>query len=203
MCFYVCKVLPTCICVHQVSAWCPRGAKEGVRFSGTGLTDGFTTTWVLGTEPSSLEEQQMILTSKYLSRPHVPHLDYRSALHKSQGVIWEMTEMNCLGLLLWRRSWPSNYQLVLLHPAHRPKALYPRNQFYLSSLLGNLHTLLLSLWLRKPVSPPISTKGQPDPNESNTLRAPDPTIHTSIKSCLKANSNTLYVHCHMIMKGAR
>lgn len=45
------SVLPTCIYVHQ--AGCPRRSEEGIRSSGTALTGGFVTMWVLAAEPQS------------------------------------------------------------------------------------------------------------------------------------------------------
>jgi hypothetical protein len=33
-------VLPACMSVHHVSAWCPGSSEEGIRSPGTGVIDG-------------------------------------------------------------------------------------------------------------------------------------------------------------------
>lgn len=46
-------ILPTCMCVHHVHAWCLGRPEEGVISPRTKVTDGFELTYVLGMEPRS------------------------------------------------------------------------------------------------------------------------------------------------------
>ena len=48
------NVLPTCLFVYHMYAWCPQRSDEGARFPGAGEGNGCEPTmWVLGTKPWS------------------------------------------------------------------------------------------------------------------------------------------------------
>lgn len=64
------SVLPSYMYAHHEGAWCPRRSKEGIRLLGTGVKSGCKEVWLLGIEPRSSAEQQVLLTAETSLQPH-------------------------------------------------------------------------------------------------------------------------------------
>ena len=54
---YVCVscmcILPACVFVHYMCAWCPQRPEEGIRVPKIGVIDNHVLLWGLGTKPRS------------------------------------------------------------------------------------------------------------------------------------------------------
>ena len=65
---YLCtSVLPECMSVHHVCAWCQQRAEEGIRSPTTGVTGGCY--WVLGAIPSPSTRTARTLTNEPSPQP--------------------------------------------------------------------------------------------------------------------------------------
>lgn len=59
--YFLCmSILPTSIDVHHMWTWCFQRPEAGIRFHGTGGTDGLKQAWVLGTKSRPLQEQWVV-----------------------------------------------------------------------------------------------------------------------------------------------
>ena len=63
--YFICKiVLPARMSVHRMHDWCWWQSEEGIRCTGTGVTDGgLPTMWVLELNSGPQQEQQVLLTA--------------------------------------------------------------------------------------------------------------------------------------------
>lgn len=67
-------VLPTCMSVHQVHAWCPQRPEGGVRSPGTGVRGTVRHYVTTGNTPDALEEHPVLLTPEPPLQPPYFHV---------------------------------------------------------------------------------------------------------------------------------
>ena len=65
ICLYVCMY------VHHVYAWCPQRPEDGVRSSGSGVTNDCETLWALELNLAPLQEHCELLTNEPAFQSHV------------------------------------------------------------------------------------------------------------------------------------
>lgn len=80
MLFYVYECLPTYIHVSRMHAYYLHRSEEGVRYSGTGFTDGCESIcWYWEPNPGSLQEQVLLITEPTLHpQPLAYKLQYKN-----------------------------------------------------------------------------------------------------------------------------
>ena len=64
------SVLPACMSVFYVGAWCLQRSEEGVRSSETGVIDSYELRWELNPGPL---QKQVLLTADSTFQPLVPY----------------------------------------------------------------------------------------------------------------------------------